>query len=377
MALIICPECGKSFSDKAPACPECGCPTSEITGSNNSGNEGQISVANLAFEDGRYDEAYQLFSHLYTQSQNNPQILVRLGLATAARDYFNNEIPNSTIELIKKGLESAKSTAPSYDAFITEITPLLSDVEKVIADTKTILSGELSSALNKLEYQRSAGAIMTDALFMPMTSAHRNIYEDRRTIESNKKVLENALANRSKVVNTLDEFRSSILGVFANVITEPIDGNGELYKLLGHFVINKDDAKIYETLTNSEQPQASIMGLCFGEETNVLDFTDVCAWVYIKGKPRTTGLKKPQGKLTLTNYKIEYKAKPEKWSFQKTLENLIQVKAGDPWSNKFTAPTFIELDFSDNTSIYISPKPIGSQAMYAALVNEMLKMPNR
>lgn len=30
MALIICTECGKEFSDKAPACPNCGCPTDEI-----------------------------------------------------------------------------------------------------------------------------------------------------------------------------------------------------------------------------------------------------------------------------------------------------------------------------------------------------------
>ncbi len=30
MALIVCSECGKNFSDKASACPECGCPTSEI-----------------------------------------------------------------------------------------------------------------------------------------------------------------------------------------------------------------------------------------------------------------------------------------------------------------------------------------------------------
>lgn len=29
MALIRCPECGKEFSDKAQACPNCGCPTSE------------------------------------------------------------------------------------------------------------------------------------------------------------------------------------------------------------------------------------------------------------------------------------------------------------------------------------------------------------
>ena len=26
MSMIICQECGKEFSDKAPACPNCGCP---------------------------------------------------------------------------------------------------------------------------------------------------------------------------------------------------------------------------------------------------------------------------------------------------------------------------------------------------------------
>lgn len=30
MALIKCTECGKEFSDKAPSCPNCGCPTEEI-----------------------------------------------------------------------------------------------------------------------------------------------------------------------------------------------------------------------------------------------------------------------------------------------------------------------------------------------------------
>ena len=30
MALIICSECGKEFSDKAGACPNCGCPVSEM-----------------------------------------------------------------------------------------------------------------------------------------------------------------------------------------------------------------------------------------------------------------------------------------------------------------------------------------------------------
>lgn len=31
MALVKCTECGKEFSDKASACPNCGCPTSEMS----------------------------------------------------------------------------------------------------------------------------------------------------------------------------------------------------------------------------------------------------------------------------------------------------------------------------------------------------------
>ena len=98
MALIVCPECGKSFSDRAPACPECGCPTSEIIGQSNTANAGQLSIANLAFDDARYDEAYQLFAQIYAQNQNDPLVMVRLGLSAAAK------ITDSTIEETGKKL---------------------------------------------------------------------------------------------------------------------------------------------------------------------------------------------------------------------------------------------------------------------------------
>lgn len=38
MSLIICPECGKNFSDKAPACPNCGYPTNLINSDNSEEN---------------------------------------------------------------------------------------------------------------------------------------------------------------------------------------------------------------------------------------------------------------------------------------------------------------------------------------------------
>lgn len=376
MALIICPECGKNFSDRAPACPECGCPTSEIVGSSSSAMDGQLSIANNAFDDGRYEEAYSLFTQLYVKSQNNPQVLVRLGLSTAAKDYFNNGIPNSTIELIHAGLERSKSTASSYDAFTADITPFIADINKTIGDTMSVVLGGLSSSLKSLEYQRSAGQMISDALFMPAVSSHRNLYEDRRTIESNKKIIENALANKSTITRTLDVFGSEILKMTARLLTEPIKIDSVLYKELGKLVANKDDATIYESLTDSALPQGNTSGLCFGEETKIIDFAETAAFLYINGKPRMTGFKTPKGRVIITNYKVEYTAAPEKWSFQKPLDNLVKVKVGGPGNS----PVFhvqIQLDFSDGETVYVSPKPAGSQATFVALLNEMLKMPNR
>lgn len=55
MALIICTECGKEFSDKAPACPNCGCPTDCIVESAEEGN-GQENTIDSDIE--KYIEVY-------------------------------------------------------------------------------------------------------------------------------------------------------------------------------------------------------------------------------------------------------------------------------------------------------------------------------
>ena len=39
MAMIKCPECGKDISDKAAACPNCGCPVAKTNEINNEQNE--------------------------------------------------------------------------------------------------------------------------------------------------------------------------------------------------------------------------------------------------------------------------------------------------------------------------------------------------
>lgn len=374
MALIVCPECGKSFSDRAPACPECGCPTSEIVGQSSNASEGQIIIANNAFDDGRYDEAYQLFAQLYAQNQGNPQIVIRLGLATAARDYFNNGIPNSTKDLLVKGLELAKNGAASYDAFVSQITPYITDTKKVIDDTKTAVIEGISSALNQTAPMRSAGAMVADALFSPVVSANRNLYEDRRNAEANSKILNNAIANKKVITATLDTFGSYVLKTVADMLTEPLDNDNPLYTALGDFVANGDDAKIYEKLSASAAPQENVYGLCFGEEKTLLSFNNNTTFLQENGKTKNGGgFAPPTGQVIVTNYKITYNATKAKCSFSKSLNNLLRVEMGGPSTMK----THISFVFSDNTRVLITPNPAGTQAVYVASLNEELKMPNR
>ena len=48
MALIVCPECGKQVSDKASACPNCGCPISSIPETNHAeGTSGHIVITSV------------------------------------------------------------------------------------------------------------------------------------------------------------------------------------------------------------------------------------------------------------------------------------------------------------------------------------------
>ena len=373
MALIVCPDCGKHFSDRAPACPECGCPTSEITGVTTSAGTGPILIANNAFQDGRYEEAYHLFAQLYAQNQENPHVCIHLGLSTAARDYFSNGIPSSAKELIVKGLEITKNGCPSHEGFVFQITPYITDIKKVIDDTKVSVIQELHSAVNSTAPMRSAGAMMADALCSPIASANRNLYEDRRTAEANSRILNNAIANKKVITATLDEFRSFVLKTVADMMTQPLDSSDPLYKLLGDFVVSGDDARIYEALSPTATPQENVYGLCYGEEKILLNFQNIYSTILINGKVPKRSFTVPKGHLVLTNYKVTYMPANPEFSFQRSLNDLIRVEVDGPGGMK----TFNSLVFPNNISIQISPNPPGSQATYVALLNEELKMPYR
>lgn len=373
MALIVCPECGKNFSDRATACPECGCPTSEIIGASNGTNSGQKLVAFNAFDDGRYEEAYQLLAQLYSQNTSDEKILTKLALATGAKEYFTNGIPNSTKDLFVKGVSIIKSNSNSQDELIASLISVVNDSKKVIDDIKAFVIDEVSTAIGSTSHTRSAGAMVADALFSPVVSANRNLYEDRRTLENNAKILNSAIANKQKVTTTLDEFCSFVLKTVADALDNPIESNSELHSLLAKFVIKADDSKVYESISTGGAAQSNVFGLCFGEEKTLLNFEDNTSFLHINGKPHASSFAPPKGHLVMTNYKVVYTARKEKSSFTKSLEDLLRIEVGGPGSWM----THICLVFPGNQKVLITPNPAGTQAAYVATLREQLKLSSR
>lgn len=62
MSMIICKECGKEFSDKAPACPNCGCPIVY----NQSFQEQQLNNQQNSYQENGYQQ-YQNYQQSYNQ----------------------------------------------------------------------------------------------------------------------------------------------------------------------------------------------------------------------------------------------------------------------------------------------------------------------
>ena len=204
---------------------------------------------------------------------------------------------------------------------------------------KSFVINGVSTAIESTSSTRSVGAMVADTLFSPVVSANRNLYEDRRTLEDNAKILNSAIANKQKVTAILDEFCSFVLKSVADSLDNPIDNNSELYSLLSNFVIKADDSKVYES----------------------------------NGKPHASGFSTRKGHLTLTNYKVVYKATKEKFSFTKSLEDLQRIEVGGPgnWM------THICLVFHENQKVLITPNPAGTQAAWVATLRNELKLSSR
>lgn len=95
MALIVCTECGKEFSDKAAACPNCGCPTSEVLKVLQSDNE-DFDINTDETNKNRYAVTYDNISMPIIVANSSPELglhSIKKNRMTQTSDgyiYFNN-----------------------------------------------------------------------------------------------------------------------------------------------------------------------------------------------------------------------------------------------------------------------------------------------
>ena len=141
MPLIVRPDCGKEFSDRAAACPSCGCPITAITAENpptmqsNGNNLNSILLlADKAFSDNNYEEAYNSYNQAYLLEQENPHILLRLAMTTCARDASKaavHGIPASSRQMIEKGFALLRSQAQDNSTFDGYVVNAAKDVSHI------------------------------------------------------------------------------------------------------------------------------------------------------------------------------------------------------------------------------------------------------
>lgn len=129
MALIICPECGKEYSDRAPACPNCACPTPHP----NSKVLSDIETGYVQTEKKHSYASLIAFLILFAfvavggwcihraQSYNNGLKAMYSGAYTVARNYLGNldykdsELALNDISFLEKLEEIAKEKATRDD----------------------------------------------------------------------------------------------------------------------------------------------------------------------------------------------------------------------------------------------------------------------
>lgn len=113
MALIKCPECGREISDKATACPGCGCPINQSVATTQQ-HEREADKPEIVLMQGFCNQVTRfgfskngsaiLTNHRIVVNKNSTMKMVAIGiLANLTRGSYDYEIPLGEIESIQDG----------------------------------------------------------------------------------------------------------------------------------------------------------------------------------------------------------------------------------------------------------------------------------
>ena len=171
MAIIVCTECGKRFSDKAASCPECGCPTADIIKRFNStarAKEVGLKARKAIFAE--VDKAKQMADSANKMfDRRNDAIQSE---TSRSIDLFSEDAASRAIGIIAKAKRACDDLYASLQALVTEVDsvcrPYLADnpgadAIKAVAD--------LITSLNDDSEIENSGAMTFDGTYIGDASA--------------------------------------------------------------------------------------------------------------------------------------------------------------------------------------------------------------
>ncbi len=170
MAMIICPECGKRFSDRAKACPECGWPTASIV---NTPSSEQMDRKRRSAEKAMLLEV----SRAKQKADDANRLFERRSAAIQVRtsrnyDLFSADTAGSVVGVIAEAERACDELYASLQALVAEVDsvcrPYLPD-DPGAAAIKAV--AELISSLNDDSEIESSGSMTFNGTYIGNTSA--------------------------------------------------------------------------------------------------------------------------------------------------------------------------------------------------------------
>ena len=180
MALINCPECGKQVSDKAPACPDCGCPINAVPSVSAPNIAEEVAkllvLARRAREGGDTVNAKRYYDQILDKAPGNWE------------GVFYSVYYDATMCKIMGIASAANSVANCIFSTFSAISDLNDDNEKenalndVVRSATSIVALFIDSATQHYQQHSTVEGVRVE--YVQWISAARNIY---REVEGNFK----------------------------------------------------------------------------------------------------------------------------------------------------------------------------------------------
>ena len=227
MALILCPECGKQFSDRAAACPNCGCPTSAITGaasSQSSGAAQMLSLVDQTLEELRKAETdYHIDAARAENFVNRTKVDLNSSSAhrtlseivdrteTAASTFF--ERIQALIPILDGGCRPLLATDPGAKAIIAVAgtIKLINEKSRITKDYAVSFNGTDLGKATRSSYSPPQSSLAIQGFWESALAGQPNRTEAERFWSDKRAEYDRAMGNKTKAQYTAEGEKADIL----------------------------------------------------------------------------------------------------------------------------------------------------------------------